>query len=94
MNGLVLAVYTANYAETDIATAFNDITDYLDGNYFSGEIPPIPGDDFVGNAPVTAIIDLETMTVINRDYYGGHGDYTQQITIDDVLLAVEQADAD
>lgn len=58
----------------------------MDGHYFVGEMPP----PSIVAFPTTAVVDLETMVVIDRDMHST-GD---SLTIEDVLAAVHAANDD
>jgi hypothetical protein len=61
-----LAVCTQNFgSELSIQNAYNYLSGYLDGSYFTGHLPP--ADAPVPQYPYTAIIDLETGEVALKD---------------------------
>ena len=56
---------------------------YIDGSYFTGDKAPVS----ILGTPFTAVIDLETMMVINKDVQSeGYG-----MSVDEILDAVHEA---
>lgn len=78
-NGAVFAVYIAGGPPLPIAEAFTYISPYFDGTYFTGTMPPIS----IAFTPYTAVIDMNTGTVIDMDL-----STTDYMSVADILAAV------
>jgi hypothetical protein len=82
---VVYAVYTNGSTDAPISTAASYISPYFNGSYWTGVRPPIYGTIYT---PFTAVIDLETMIVIDRDV-----DSTNYMSTTDIMNAVNGANA-
>jgi len=51
-----------NGADQPASEAYKVLSQYFKGSYFTGQLPPIQ----IAFTPFTAVIDLETMTVMFR----------------------------
>jgi hypothetical protein len=81
---VVFAAYTNGSATAPITTAYNYISPYFNGSYFTGQAPPF----YYPFTPYSAVVDMEDGTVISMDttsYYLSTGD---------ILDAVQQANSD
>jgi hypothetical protein len=66
MNGVFLAVCTQNFgSQLSTTAAFVYLSQYLEGSYFTGQLPP--PDAPVPQFPYTVILDLETGQVALKD---------------------------
>ena len=82
---MVYAAYTNGSTDAPISTAASYISPYFNGSYWTGVRPPIYGTVYT---PFSAVIDLETMIVIDRDV-----DSTNYMSITDIMNAVNGANA-
>lgn len=78
---MVFAVYTQNHSPAPIETAFEYISPYFEGSYFTGKAPPIS----YSFTPYTAVVDMRNGEVIAKDSQGAYLSTTQ------ILAAVEEA---
>ena len=62
---MVFGVYTSGFGATELtpAQAFSSLSTYFDGQYFTGELPPISFPFF----PFTAVVDMDDGKVIAMD---------------------------
>ena len=83
---MVYAAYSNGSSDAPISTAASYISPYFNGSYWTGAGPPIYGSIYT---PFTAVIDLETMIVIDRDV-----DAPNYMSTTDIMNAVNQANSD
>ncbi len=83
---MVYAAYTNGSSDAPISTAASYISPYFNGSYWTGVVPPIYGSIYT---PFSAVIDLETMIVLDRDV-----DASNYMFITDIMNAVNQANSD
>ena len=83
---MVYATYTNGSNDAPISTAASYISPYFNGSYWTGVRPPIYGSIYT---PFSAVIDLETMIVLDRDV-----DASNYMFISDIMNAVNQANSD
>jgi hypothetical protein len=82
---VVYAAYPNGSTSAPISTAATYISPYFNGSYWTGIRPPIYGTIYT---PFSAVIDLETMIVLDRDV-----DSTNYMSITDIMNAVNGANA-
>ena len=83
-NGVVYAVYTTGGGPAGTTTAFNSISPYFDGSYFTGTSPPI----MYSYWPHTLVLDMEDGTVLGKDVD------TTFLTTGQIMQYVNQANSD
>ena len=61
----MFGVYPSGFGSTELtpAQAFSSLSTYFDGQYFTGELPPISFPFF----PFTAVVDMDDGVVIAKD---------------------------
>jgi len=73
------------WGDAPIANAYTYISPYFDGSYFTGQMPPIS----IPYTPFCAVIDLETMEVMDKDLT-----QTDYLYPQDMLSLAIQANSD
>ena len=78
----MFAVYVNGGPPLPIADAYNSISPYFDGRYFTGTAPPISYSFF----PYTAVVNMRNGEVIAMDTD------TSYLTVEQILAAVQEAE--
>ncbi len=82
---MVYAAYVDGSNDAPISTAASYISPYFDGSYWTGVWPQMYGTVYT---PFTAVIDLETMIVIDCNV-----GTTDLMSTTDIMTAVNQANS-